>query len=264
MKLCCRTVLAVVAICGSSIIAADQSAPRPPKLRWLGQSFFVLETAQGTRIAFDPHAIDAFGRQTVKADVVLMSHPHPDHVRLEVIENRQQAKIIEGVKTAAAPAEGGPPARSQWNPVDMTFKEVQIRSVGVYHDTAQGLQRGKNAIFILEFDGMRLAHLGDLGHLLTEEQLRSIGAVDVLLIPVGGVYTLNGDQAKKVVAQIKPTKYILPMHYGTNTFDDLLPADEFLDGQPNVRKMPKTNELTLDPAFRPDKPVIVVLGWKND
>src|SRR5438270_11442247 len=84
-------------LCGSTL----SQTPKLPKLRWYGQSFFVMETSKGTRVAIDPHAIEAFGRQTVKADMVLMSHPHPDHVRLDVIENRNQAKIIEGIKTNA-------------------------------------------------------------------------------------------------------------------------------------------------------------------
>ncbi|MFL5328748.1 MAG: MBL fold metallo-hydrolase [Gemmataceae bacterium] len=243
--------------------AFSQTPPKLPKLTWFGQSFFLLETSAGTRIAFDPHAIDAFGRQTTKADVVLMSHNHPDHVRLEVIENRTKAKLIEGIKMVGG-VEGGPPARAQWNPVDEKFKDVRIRSVGVYHDAVQGMQRGKNMIFLVEFDGMKLAHLGDLGHLLTDEQLRQIGPVDVLLIPVGGVYTINGDQAKKVIAQIKPTKYVLPMHYGTRMFDDLSPPDEFLEGQTHVKRTLATNELTLDPAFKPAEPEIVVLGWRKD
>ncbi len=247
------------ALCGS--IASEPA--KLPKLTWYGQSFFVLETTAGTRIAFDPHAIEAFGRQTTKADVVLMSHPHPDHVRLEVIENRAKAKIIEGIKVTGG-VEGGPPARPQWNPVDEKFKDVRIRSVGTFHDSAQGLQRGKNMVFIVEFDGMKLAHLGDLGHLLTDEQLRQIGPVDVLLIPVGGVYTINGDQAKKVIAQMKPTKYVVPMHYGTRTFDDLPPPDEFLDKLANVKRMPATNELPLDPAFKPAEPQVTMLGWRKD
>lgn len=256
--LCLLCVLGVFAV---PISAEDK---KQPKLRWLGQSFFVLETSQGTRIAFDPHAIDAFGRQTTKADVVLISHPHPDHIRLDMIENRAQAKVIEGVKVPPGAGEGGPPPRAQWNAVDEKFRDVRIRAVGLYHDMRQGLEKGKNTAFILEFDGLKLCHLGDLGHLLNEEQLRQIGPVDVLLIPVGGVYTLNGDTAKRVLAQIKPTRYTLPMHYGTRTFDDLLPLDEFLDGQTNVKKMLTTNELILEAGPKPTEPTTVVLSWKKD
>src|SRR5580704_12305429 len=148
-------------------------------IRWLGQSFFLLTTSAGTRIAFDPHAIEQYGRPTVEADLVLISHPHPDHTRVEAITNRARAKIIEGIKTMPAAAEGGPP-RTTWNPVEETFKGVKIRTVGTYHDMMQGLQRGKNTVFILEVDGLNVVFLGDLGHLLSEDQIRQIGPVDVL------------------------------------------------------------------------------------
>lgn len=260
-----RIVLLFSFLLGVFAVNLSAQEKKPPKLRWLGQSFFVLETSLGTRIAFDPHAIDAFGRQTTKADLVLISHPHPDHVRLDMIENRAQAKVIEGVKVVMGNPEAGPPQRAQWNPVDEKFRDVHIRSVGLFHDTMQGLKNGKNTAFIVEFDGLKLCHLGDLGHVLSEEQLRQIGPVDVLLIPVGGVYTLNGETAKRVLAQIKPTRYVLPMHYGFKVlFDDLMPIDEFLDGQTNIKKMLNTNELILENGPKPAQPMTIVLGWKKE
>ena len=91
--------------------------------------------------------------------------------------------------------------------------------------------RGRNGIWVIEMDGLHIVHLGDLGHMLTDEQLKEIGPVDVLMIPVGGIYTLNGTDAKKVIEQLKPKRYIIPMHYGIpKVFEDLLPLDEFLDG----------------------------------
>jgi L-ascorbate metabolism protein UlaG (beta-lactamase superfamily) len=125
------------------------------------------------------------------------------------------------------------------------------------------MEKGKNAVFIVEVDGLRIVHLGDLGHLLTREQIKEIGPVDVLMIPVGGVYTLNGADAKEVVAQLKPKKYIIPMHYGTKVFDDVLPADEFLEEQkPENIKKPESNKLEIDPNFKPAEPVIVLMEWK--
>src|SRR5438067_12205381 len=199
-------------------------------LRWFGQSFFVLTTTAGTRVVFDPHAIEQYGRPTVEADLVLISHPHPDHVRLDSITNRANAKVIEGIKVMPPAAEGGPP-RTTWNPVEETFKDVKVRSLGTYHDMVQGMSRGKNTIFILEVDGLKIVFLGDLGHLLSEDQVKQIGPVDVLFVPIGGVYTLNGDKAKEVVAQLHPKRYVIPMHYGVRVFEDLLPPDEFLEGQ---------------------------------
>jgi L-ascorbate metabolism protein UlaG (beta-lactamase superfamily) len=111
-------------------------------------------------------------------------------------------------------------------------------------------------------DGWKIAHLGDLGHELEPDQVKKIGPVDVLMIPVGGIYTINGSEAKKVMAQIKPKQYVFPMHYGTKLFDDLLPVNEFLDGQKKERVAESDdNQLTLnrDPA-RP-RPLTVVFTY---
>jgi L-ascorbate metabolism protein UlaG (beta-lactamase superfamily) len=123
------------------------------------------------------------------------------------------------------------------------------------------MERGKNTAFCLEFDGLKFVFLGDLGHKLTAQQIKQIGPVDVLLIPVGGIYTLNGADAKTVVEQLKPTKYIVPIHYGTKVFDELLPADEFIEDQKNVKKY-AGNRLELDPAYKPKTPEIALLNWK--
>jgi L-ascorbate metabolism protein UlaG (beta-lactamase superfamily) len=254
--------LICVYLCSSVANFSSAAEAKELSLRWYGQSFFVLTTSAGTRVAFDPHAIEQFGRPKAEADLVLISHPHPDHVRLDSITNAAKAKVIQGIKAQPPAAEGAPP-RLNWNPVDETFKDVKIRNVGVYHDTAQGMLRGKNSIFILEVDGLKIVHLGDLGHLLSEDQVRQIGPVDVLMIPVGGVYTINGSKAKEVMAQLKPRMYVLPMHYGTRTFEDLLPPDEFLEGQANVQRMLTTNELKIRTDFRPPAPVIVLLGWEK-
>src|SRR5207244_1683889 len=101
-----RTIVVLAAL----LLAARAPAADEPKqltLRWLGQSFFVLTTSAGTRVAFDPHAIPELGRPTTEADLVLISHPHPDHVRVESITNRAKAKIIEGIKVQPPAAEGG-------------------------------------------------------------------------------------------------------------------------------------------------------------
>jgi L-ascorbate metabolism protein UlaG (beta-lactamase superfamily) len=230
------------------------TAPRQVLIRWQGQSFFELVSTKGTRVVFDPHAIESYGRKEVAADLILVSHFHNDHNQIEVIRNYSRAKLIEGLKRDGR--------KIDWNITDEQFRDIHVQTVGVYHDEVEGLERGKNAVFILEVDGLRIVHLGDLGHLLTNKQMKAIGPVDVLMIPVGGVYTINGAEAKKVVEQLKPTRYILPMHYGTPVFEDLLPAEEFLEGQKNVRKFPG-NRLTIDTAAKPGEPLIAILDWKN-
>jgi L-ascorbate metabolism protein UlaG (beta-lactamase superfamily) len=232
------------------------AASKTVTLRWHGQSFFEIETSRGTRIVLDPHAIDAYGRITVRGDLVLISHYHNDHTQVEVVEDRAKAKIIVGLR--------GSGKKIDWNLVDETIRDVHVRTVGVYHDGAEGMERGKNAVFIIEVDGLRIVHLGDLGHLLTEGQIKQIGPVDVLLIPVGGVYTINGAEAKKVVEQLKPTQYVVPMHYGTEVFDEMLPVDEFLEDQnpAAVKRFKNTNKLVIESGVKHDSPIIVVLNWK--
>jgi L-ascorbate metabolism protein UlaG (beta-lactamase superfamily) len=235
-------------------LAGAAAAGPKVTIRWHGQSFFDIESSKGTRIAIDPHAIEAFGRQDVTADVVLISHEHDDHNQVGVIRNQAKARIIHGLK--------GEGRKVDWNSVDVTIGDVHIRSVGVYHDSTEGLERGKNTIFIMEIDGLRIVHLGDLGHILSDKDIKRIGPVDVLMIPVGGVYTLNGSEAKRVILQLKPRLAILPMHYGTKNFQDLLPLDEFLEEQKNVRKLPGS-KFTVDSEAQPPAPEIVILDSKE-
>jgi L-ascorbate metabolism protein UlaG (beta-lactamase superfamily) len=236
-------------------VSTSFAADKKPVLRWHGHSYFDLTTSKGTRIVFDPHAIEGYGRQSVPADLVLISHSHNDHNQVAILENPGKFKVMEGLKQAGNKVE--------WNLLDEKFRDVRVRTIGVYHDNAQGMEKGKNAIFVVEADGIRFVHLGDLGHVLTKEQVKEIGPVDVLMIPVGGIYTLNGADAKEVVAELKPKKYIVPMHYGTKAFDDVLSAEEFLEDQKkeNIKKM-NTNQLEIDLDFKPAEPVIVLLDWK--
>jgi L-ascorbate metabolism protein UlaG (beta-lactamase superfamily) len=227
-------------------------------IRWHGQSFFEIRTSAGTRIVIDPHAIENFGPKSIKADLILFTHFHTDHTQFHVIQNWEKVKRLGGLKD-----ERGDRRQLSWNPIDEKFKDVHIQSLGTYHDDVGGTRRGLNSVFILEVDGFRIIHLGDLGHLLTETQLKAIGTADVLMIPVGGVYTINGSEAKKVVAQLKPRFYILPMHRGTRIYDDLLTEEEFIDEEKNVKKN-STNEVTLEVGQKPPtEPTILLLHWSD-
>ncbi|MHB1422166.1 MAG: MBL fold metallo-hydrolase [Gemmataceae bacterium] len=238
-------------------------------IRWHGQSFFEIISTKGTRIVTDPHAIDAYGRPQVKADLVLMTHFHVDHTATDAIANLKQAKQINALKKE----QGG---RDNWNIIDEKFKDVRVQTVGTFHDDMAGAQRGRNGVFVIDVDGLRIVHLGDLGHTLHGEQLRKIRkvddkpreqhAIDVLMIPVGGVYTLNGLEAQKVVEQLKPTRCILPMHYGTRVYNDLLDLTYFLAEQKmgKVERFPRVNEISIDPASKPpEQPIIAILNWEK-
>ena len=240
-----------------SAFAQDPPA-KAVTLRWYGQSFFQLETSAGVKVVFDPHAIPTFDAPRVPADIVLISHNHNDHNQPEVLAGPpKENDIYRGIVEPK-------PGRQEWKPYDEKRGQIRIRTLATYHDAVNGMQRGKNTVWVVEADGLVFCHLGDLGHKLTDAQVQAIGKVDVLMVPVGGIYTINGDVAKKVVAQIKPRLYVIPMHYGVPGFDDLLGPDEFLDGQTNLKKMTDTNALVVPAdAKTPDAPTVVLLGWKK-
>lgn len=252
-------ILAAVAFVALAVSTLPAQDGKKATLRWYGQSFFVLETPSGKRIAFDPHAIAEFGRPIVKADIVTCSHYHGDHTQTEQIENAKAARIFQGLKPSAK--KGRPP---EWNTIDEKVGQVRVRTVPSFHDPDGGMTRGRNAIFVIEADGLTVCHMGDIGHDLAPETVKAIGPVDVLMIPVGGIYTINGEQARKAVAKIKPRLFALPMHYGVPGYDELLPADEFVDGVRNVKKMPDTNELVIPLDAKPaDGPTFVLLGYEK-
>jgi L-ascorbate metabolism protein UlaG (beta-lactamase superfamily) len=246
-----------------SLTAAVPAADQPVVLRWHGQSFFEVISPAGVRVAIDPHAIEAYGRKQVEADLVLMSHLHSDHTQLSAIANAAKTKVLPGLKEVRT--EGG--RHEEWINVHETLRDVKVRSVPTYHDKRAGLERGKNTVFVLEIAGLTIVHLGDLGHTLTETQLKRIGPVDVLLIPVGGVYTINGLDAQAVVEQLRPARYVLPMHYGTIVYDYLLDLDKslFLDEiKPERIKKLTSNELRIDPKEKPPaEPLIVIPHWEK-
>ena len=238
--------------------AVGQEPEKATTLRWYGQSFFQIETRGGQLIVIDPHAIPAFGTPRVSASVVLISHEHDDHNQPEVLEDPKSARIFHGLTVSK---DG---RKTDWNRVDEKILRTRVRTLGTYHDAMGGIQRGKNSIWIVEADDLVFCHLGDLGHDLTAEQVRAIGKVDVLMVPIGGIYTINGEQAKKVVEQIKPRLYVVPMHYGVPGYDDLVGPEEFLDGMKNVKRTPETNELVIPPdAKAGDGPTVVLLGWRK-
>lgn len=229
-------------LCLPVVLATALAVPGDDvRISWHGQSFFEVVSSKGTKVVFDPHGIENFGKTAVNADLVLLSHPHTDHVRVDVLANAGKFEVVRGWKEQQDSAQ-----RVAFNPVDQAFKDVRITSVPSFHDDQNGLRRGINTIWILEVDGLRIAHLGDLGHVLTKAQLRALREIDVLMIPVGGVYTINGSDAREVARQVNPRRLILPMHHGTKAYEDLLPVDEFIDEQPSgsVERI-KDNTLTV-------------------
>jgi L-ascorbate metabolism protein UlaG (beta-lactamase superfamily) len=254
----------LLALFATPVHAADQPVPGTMSIRWHGQSFFEITTTKGTNIVIDPHAIEVYPRVQTKAELVLMSHLHDDHTQTHVVENlkdlMKDGRVLNALKKTAD-------MKEDWDPIDKQVKDVHIRDVGVYHDDAKGLKRGKNGVWVIEADGLKIVHLGDLGHQLTDDQIKKIGDVDILMVPVGGVYTLNGIDAQRVVKQLNPRHYVIPMHYGTKVYDELLSVSSFIDDVPaDQRKGDVTggNELVLDPTEKARKdPVFVILGYEK-
>jgi L-ascorbate metabolism protein UlaG (beta-lactamase superfamily) len=258
----------------SAVVALGGAASaKEISIKWHGQSFFEIKTSAGTVIAIDPHDLEAYGKRRVKADVVLVTHFHIDHANFAPITN-PDAKVFTGltnkdvkVVNATNIILGGNRKNDEFANVNETFKDVKIKGLASYHDDVEGMKRGKNTIFVLEFDGLRVVHLGDLGHELTPSLAKKvgIGTIDVLMVPVGGTYTLNGTEAKKVVEQLKPRRYVIPTHYGTKVYNYLLGPDEFLEDQDEkLIKRFKFNELTIDPESVPrKKALIALLGYEE-
>ncbi len=211
-----------------------------------------MTTAAGTRIAVDPFGAIGFPMPAdVQADAVTISHNHQDHSNPGLIKGSPE--VLRGLT----------PDGKDWNRIDQKIKEVRIYTVPSYHDAEQGAKRGRNAIFVFEVDGLRLAHLGDLGTLLSPEQLQQIGAVDILFVPVGdGPFTVSVDDATKVVEQVKP-RVTIPMHYKTPARPEWQGKDEkeFVAGKPNVRRL-GGHTLTISKATLPSAPQLIVMEYQ--
>ena len=196
------------------------------KIKFLGHSSFLIVGNDGTRIITDPyHTGEEFNLSEIKesADIVTVSHEHPDHNNTAAVQGDPQ--VLTG------------PGNS---------KGIDFKTVESYHDQSEGKERGGNLIFTFEVDGIKICHLGDLGHQLNENQLAGIGKVDILIIPVGGGFTIDAAGADKVCNDIGP-KAVIPMHYKTAGLPFLGDVSEFLKGKENVTPSPGSDvEFTRD------------------
>lgn len=196
------------------------------KIRWLGHACFLLTARDGTRILTDPFD-ESVGYlvPAVEADYVTVSHDHFDH---------DYVKAVKGAPRVIASAGEHRVGKNG---------EIYIKGIPTFHDDVGGRKRGPNLVFVMEIDGIRVCHLGDLGHMLTPEQKSGIGRVDVLMVPVGGTYTIDALGAAQVVAVLAP-KVVIPMHYKTDVLAlPLDPVDKFLQ---KVGGATKVNATTVD------------------
>ena len=244
--------LAAALAWGAAGVARAEAVPAA-KLTYFGQSCFLLESAGGARVLMDPFA-KGIGHDLpagVRANVVTISHEHGDHNNAAAAAGRP--RVLRGLTAD----------RKGWTKINDKVKDVSIRTVGVYHDDKRGTLRGPTAVFLFEVGGLRIAHLGDLGHVLDDKQLSAIGAVDVVLVPVGGAFTLDAAEASRVVDQLRPRVVVIPMHYRTptSTISQLATVEAFVADKTNVRRL-DGNVLPLSALKRRPGAEIVVMGYR--
>ena len=183
-------------------------------IRHIGHAEFLMETEKGMRIVTDPYdEVCGYPVQRIKADAALVSHGHHDHNAVDNLEGVTTVIDREGEYT---PAPG-----------------VRVTAVKSFHDDQKGSKRGETLLFLIETEGLRVVHLGDLGCMPDEDQMKLLAKPDVLMIPVGGFYTIDGKTARRVAEKLHP-RVTLPMHYKTRYNADwpISGPEEFLEGEP--------------------------------
>lgn len=199
-------------------------------IKYLGHSSFLIKT-KTAKIVTDPYDSEMVGLKFPKteADIVTISHQHKDHNNIKAVQS--------------------PDSNFQPLIIDMPgeFEKMGVRIFGFqsYHDKTKGSERGENILYKIEAEGISVLHCGDLGVIPEEGFLESIGDVDILMVPVGGFYTINSDEAVQLVKKIEPA-IVIPMHYNSDklnqkNFDQLTSVSEFTKkfGVENLAPIPK-------------------------
>jgi L-ascorbate metabolism protein UlaG (beta-lactamase superfamily) len=208
-------------------------------ISWLGHSCFRIKGVHATVIT-DPYSPDlgySLGKSTAR--IVTVSHQHPGHSYVQGIGG--EPKLVAG-------------------PGEYEISGVLIIGMATFHDGEEGRKRGKNTAYLMEVDEVSVCHLGDLGHVLTTEQVAEIGNVDVLLLPVGGVSTINASMAAEVVRELEP-KAVVPMHYKTEALNrELEPVGRFLK-EMGVKEVSSTPKLSFTKANLPISTQVFLLDY---
>jgi L-ascorbate metabolism protein UlaG (beta-lactamase superfamily) len=210
------------------------------KVKWLGHASFLITSEAGTKIITDPYNVGSglsYGEIREAADIVTVSHEHGDHNNVAAVKGSPQ--VVKGAGTKEA-------------------KGIKFKGVSTYHDEAQGGQRGPNTVFCFEVDGLKVCHLGDLGHALSDKDVAEVGKVDVLLVPVGGFFTIDAKVATAVSGKLAP-KVIIPMHFKNDKLAYPIAAvDDFIKGKSGVTQ-PNASEVEFKRGKLPAATQIVVL-----
>ena len=219
------------------------AAPAPIAVEWMGHATFQITSSKGTRILTDPHGAFDLPRPTLPQHIVTTSHQHGPHASVHMAPG--VPVVLHGL------THGG----ENWQKISTTIRDVSVYVVPAFHDKSRGMQRGKNAIFVFRVDDVCIAHLGDLGHLLTPEQLKMLGKIDILLVPVaGGMYTVTASEAREVTKQVNP-KIAIPMHFWWESA-----VAEYTKDMPRVKSL-NSPVLKISKAELPQPTEIMVMPW---
>ena len=211
-------------------------------ISWLGHSCFRIKGRHGIVIITDPFSPSlgySLGKSTAR--IVTVSHQHPGHSYVQGIDD--EPRLVT-------------------KPGEYEISGVLIIGIATFHDGEEGRKKGRNTVYLMEIDEVSVCHLGDLGHVLTAEQVEEIGNVDVLLLPVGGVSTINAPKAAEVVRQLEP-KIVVPMHYKTQALNrELEPVESFLKevGVKEVNSQPK---LSFTKSSLPASTQVFLLDYQD-
>ena len=212
------------------------------EITYVGHSCFKIKGKEIT-IVIDPYDSKiGYKLPKLECDILLSSHNHADH---------SNVAGVTGYKLLIN------------SPGEYETSGVFVYGIPVYHDGKQGAKRGENIIFLIEIDGISVLHLGDLGHDLSKEILEKISDVDVLMIPVGGKYTIDAETAAEVISEIEPG-YVLPMHYKTadsTGLTDIAGLDKFMDEMGIENNIKKDDKLKIgSKSDVPDETQVVILN----
>lgn len=211
-------------------------------IEFFGHNFFQITSPKGTKIITDPMSPGFYPTPNVAPHAITVGREHPNHNFVEIANNRPL--VLRGLGNYGA----------EWNKISTTVGDILIYSVPIYQQQFGNALKG--AAFVFDLGKICVAHLGDLSHKLTEEQIKVFGKVDIVMIPIGGTFTMPPDTAREVLLQLKP-KIAIPMHYRESTF--LL--DMFVKGYPN--KYLKTHQATFSKtALPPPTQIVVFTPWR--
>jgi L-ascorbate metabolism protein UlaG (beta-lactamase superfamily) len=211
------------------------------EIKWLGHSCFVLRGKEATVVTDPFDSSLGYPLAMPEANIVTLSHEHPHHSFAAAVAGNP--KLIKG-------------------PGEYEVANIFIYGIRTFHDAEQGRRRGKNTAYLIEIDDVRVCHLGDLGHVPTPDQVEELSGVDILLIPVGGVCTINAAAAVETISLLEP-KVVVPMHFKTEAAKvELEPVEHFLKEMGLIKPSPQPG-LVVTTSSLPEQTKVVLLDYRE-